>query len=131
MSILGRKVSPALVAGLAASMVLAALIPALSGTSTREITLVARGMAFYADGDYTTPNPTLRVRAGERVRVVLRNEERGITHDFAVPVVGAAVDLLKWNETGDVVLRAPDRPGTYEYLCQPHRLMMRGLLIVE
>ena len=131
MSILGRKVAPLPIAALAVVMLLVALIPALSGTHTREIVLVVRGMAFYVDGDFSNPNPTLHVRAGERVRVVLRNEERGIVHDFAVPAVGAAVKPLRWNQSGEVVLKVPDTPGSYEYECQPHRLMMHGLLQVE
>lgn len=130
MSILGRKISPKFIAGVALLMVLAALLPALSSTPSREITLVVKGMAFYLDEDPRTPNPTLEIRAGERVRVIVKNEDRGMTHDFAVPDVGAALNPIGWNESGEVVLDAPDTPGTYEYVCRPHRLMMRGTIRV-
>jgi plastocyanin len=93
--------------------------------------LVVRGMAFYLDSDPSQANPTLTVRAGERVRVVLRNEERGFTHDFAVPAIEAATDLINWNEQSSVTFDVPDRPGTYEYVCEPHAMMMRGRIIVQ
>src|SRR5690606_29870344 len=97
----------------------------------REITLVVRGMAFYLEHDLHTPNPTIEVQAGEHVRIVLRNEDRGFTHDFAVPRLGAAVDAINWNQSDDVVISVPKTPGTYEYICQPHALMMRGTLRVS
>ena len=130
MSILGRRVSVKAIAAIALLMVLAALLPAVSSTPTREITLVAKGMAFYANDDLRTPNPTLEVKAGERVRVVLQNQDRGMTHDFAIPVVGAALNSIHWNESDEVVFDVPETPGTYEYVCRPHRLMMRGIIRV-
>jgi plastocyanin len=88
-------------------------------------------MAFFLESDPAIPNPTLRLKAGERVRITLRNEERGFTHDFAVPAVDAATDLINWNEDADVTFDVPDRPGTYDYVCEPHAMMMRGRIIVE
>jgi plastocyanin len=108
----------------------AALLPVVTASPVREVTLVARGMAFYLESDPQTPNPTLVVRAGERVRVVLRNEDRGMTHDFAVPALDTGMDLLRWNEAGEVTFTVPSRPGTYEYVCNPHRLMMAGAIRV-
>lgn len=130
MSILGRRVSAKLVAAMAGLMLLAALLPAWSDLPTREVTLVAKGMAFYLDGDPSTPNPTLEVKAGERVRIVLRNEDRGMTHDFAVPVVAAAMNPIDWDESGEVTFDVPDTPDTYEYVCRPHAPMMRGTIRV-
>ena len=130
MSILGRKVSWKAVAGLALAMLFAALIPALSNTPSREIPLVVKGMAFYLESDLLTANPTLEVKAGERVRIVVRNEDGGMTHDFAVPALGVEMTPMRWNESGDVIFEAPDRPGIYEYRCRPHQLMMRGIIRV-
>jgi plastocyanin len=130
MSILGRKIPVAVVAAIAAIMIVAALLPVWSKTPAREITLVARGMAFYLEGDLTQPNPVITVKAGEPVRVVLRNEERGMTHAFAVPAFGAATGLLHWNERGEVLFDVPEKAGTYEYVCGPHMLMMKGTLKV-
>ena len=130
MSILGRNVSWKAIAAMALIMVLAVLLPALSNTPSREITLVVRDMTFYLEDDLDTPNPTLEVQAGERVRVVLRNQDRGLTHDFSVPAVGAGVSPIRWNESDTVVFDVPSTPGTYEYYCNPHRLMMRGAIRV-
>jgi len=129
MSIWGRKVSVKVVAAAAALMVIAALLPVMTSSVDREITLVARGMAFYVDGD-STPNPTITVSAGETVRVVLKNQDRGMTHDFAVPAVDAGMRLVNWNEEDDVTFDVPSTPGTYEYFCNPHRLMMSGQIKV-
>lgn len=134
MSVLGQEVSihvsTKVVAALAGLMLLAALIPALSNTGAREVTLVVKGMAFYLENDLSTPNPTLEVKAGERLRVVVRNQDRGLTHDFAVPAVAAAMNGIGWNQSGEVVFEAPETPGTYQYVCRPHVLMMRGTIRV-
>ena len=107
-----------------------AFISATSRTPTREITLVVRDMAFYLESDPGTPNPRIEVRAGERVRVVLRNQERGMKHDFAIPALGVGLDPLTWDQRGEVIVHVPEQPGTYQYVCRPHRSMMRGSLHV-
>src|SRR5690606_1620555 len=111
-------------------MIIAALLPVMTSAPAREVALVARGMAFYLESDPETPNPTIEVAPGERVRIVLRNEDRGMTHDFAVPALNTGMDLLRWNQAGAVTLTMPSRPGEYEYVCNPHRLMMRGIIRV-
>jgi plastocyanin len=131
MSILGRKIPVRVVAALAVVMVVGALLPVMTQAPAREITLVVRDMTFYLDGNFQQPNPVIRARAGERVRVVVRNDERGLTHDFAVPAVGASMDLLAWKEQGAVTFEVPATPGTYEYVCRPHHLMMKGTLKVD
>lgn len=130
MSVLGKRIPLRAIAVMAVLMILAVLTPALSKTPSREITLVVKDMAFYLESDPTTPNPTLDIKAGERVRIILRNQDRGITHDFAVPALRKSVDQIDWNESADVVFSAPKRPGNYPYECQPHRLMMRGTIRV-
>ena len=130
MSILGRKISAKWVAGLAIAMVVGALLPVMTKTPAREITLVARDMAFYLEGDDTHPNPDIEVKAGEHVTIVVRNEDRGMTHDFALPAAAASMNLLEWNERGEVTFEVPTTPGTYEYVCRPHLLMMKGTLKV-
>jgi plastocyanin len=132
MSILGRKVPVVGLVGFAVllSAAAAAMIPVVAAPEPREIRLVTRDMAFYLESDPSTRNPTITVRAGERVRIIMRNEERGIRHDFAVPALEAALDPLGWREAGSVTIRVPEEPGTYEYTCRPHQLMMQGVLRV-
>ena len=127
----GRRISIEAIAIVVALLVVGVLLTAVTRTPAREITLVARGMAFFLESDPAIPNPTLMLKAGERVRITLRNEERGFTHDFAVPAIDAATDLINWNQDADVTFDAPDRPGTYDYVCEPHAMMMRGRIIVQ
>ena len=130
MSVWGRRVSVKAVAAGAALMVMAALLPVMTRSADREVTLVARGMAFYLESDPRTPNPTITVTAGETVRVVLKNQDRGMTHDFAAPAFDAGMRLIDWNEEAGTTFDVPSEPGTYEYVCNPHRLMMRGTITV-
>lgn len=130
MSVFGRKVSGKTVAGVALLMIVTALLPVMTSAPARDIVLVTRDMTFYLEGDMSTPNPVIEVKAGERVRVVLRNEERGLIHDFAVPAMHSAIDGLRWSEQGEVTFEVPDAPGTYEYVCRPHMLMMKGIITV-
>lgn len=144
MSILGRHiplrilVTVVLVLVVTGGVLVRAALPALgttlwwppAGGPARDIVLVVRNMAFYLEDDPATPNPTIRLQPGERVRIVLRNVDRGMIHDFAVPALQTAVDAVRWNEEGDVVLAAPSSPGTYQYVCRPHEAMMNGKLIV-
>jgi len=130
MSILGRRVSPKMIAAMTAVLLLVALLPAVSSTPTREVTLVAKGMAFYLEDDLKTPNPIIDLKAGQKVRIVVKNEDRGLTHDLAVPIAHALSKELTWNQTGKVSFTAPKTPGTYEYFCQPHKLMMKGTIRV-
>jgi FtsP/CotA-like multicopper oxidase with cupredoxin domain len=62
-------------------------------TPAREITLHARGMAFYLPGS-EAPNPTLRVTAGESVRVTVVNDDPGVKHDLEVAKLGVAIAPL-------------------------------------
>ena len=97
----------------------------------RTITLTARDMAFYLDGD-PIPNPTLVLRRGEKVRLTLINQDRGMTHDFAVGSLDLATDpLLKAGTATSLVFKAPGQSGESEYVCTFHAQMMKGVLKVE
>ena len=100
------------------------------GSGPREIRIVVRDMAFYLEGQ-TDPNPTLHVRAGETVRLVLRNADEGMTHDFAIPAWKAATKRIEEGEEAAVTFRAPDQPSSQTYKCQPHSKMMQGTILVE
>jgi plastocyanin len=130
MSIWGRRISTEPIAIVAVVFMIAmGVARALMGANAREITIVARDMAFYVDGN-SMANPVIEARAGETLRIVLENRDRGMTHDFAVPAIKAATDTLKWNEHDEVTFKVPSEPGAYEYVCQPHLLMMKGTLTV-
>ena len=131
MSIMGRRVPIRIVLLVAVALIVGTLIPVMSRTEARQIHLVVRDMAFYLADDPRTANPTIAVKAGETVQIVIRNEDRGLKHDFALPIAEASTRTLAFGEQGDVTLTVPSQPGTYEYVCRPHRAMMRGVITVQ
>ena len=96
----------------------------------REIRLVARGMA-YVDDTTGTANPTLRVKRGERIRLVLTNDDPGYSHNLVSPVLGVSTPLLATGRTQSVDVVVPDVPGLATYACGPHSEMMRGNIAIE
>jgi plastocyanin len=131
MSIMGRRVPVHMIAAVAVLLItVVGLLPVMTKDRAREITLVAKDMAFYLDGDPENANPVIELKAGETVRIVLRNRDRGMTHDFAVPDLNAAMKPLDWNEEEDLTFDAPTDAGTYDYVCRPHLMMMKGKIRV-
>ena len=116
---------------------LATLLPmgATSATSTssdpRVVKLVVRDMAFYVEG-HAEPNPTLVLKAGERVELRLRNDEPGMRHDFAIKAWDVGTRLLEDRGQEDTItFRVPETRGTTTYTCTPHAKMMSGTLRIE
>jgi hypothetical protein len=95
----------------------------------REIVLVARGMAFFVDGQ-PGANPGIVLHAGETVRLTLRNEAPGLQHDLAIPALGAALDPLSAGQSRTITVEVPRQVMTIDYVCRPHATMMRGRLQV-
>jgi len=131
-----RARNRAIVAGsiIAVIALAATLLPmiASSGADTpRDIRIVVRDMAFYVDGG-TEPNPAIALRAGEQVRVHLRNEDAGMRHDFAIQAWTVSTKLLEERGEEDaVIFRVPGERGTAAYLCTPHAKMMSGTIRIE
>lgn len=123
---------------LAAVLASAALLPIVAAsrdraaaTAPREIRLVAQDMTFYLEG-HSAPNPTIRVRAGEHIRLVLRNETPGMSHDLVIRPWQVQTPMLqKKGEEAVVSFRVPDQTGTATYNCTPHAEMMRGNISIE
>lgn len=111
--------------------VFVAAIPEPLRTAPREINLIARGMSFYLansiDGDM---NPTIRLKAGEQFRITLHNQDLGMKHTFVVRVWDLVVTPTERDGIGSVLLRAPERPGRYNYVCLPHSALMSGFIEV-
>ena len=120
-------------------LLLAALLAAAVGVSAlgaarpahRQVTLVARDMAFYLPGD-PTPNPILHLAPGETLEITLRNDDPGMTHDFAVGSLGISSPTLRRGGTAaSFLLEAPGVAGSHEYICSYHPVLMRGTLLVR
>jgi len=110
------------------------LLPMLASPAenpVREVRLVVRGMTFYVDGQ-TDPNPAITLRAGEHVRITVRNEDAGMHHDFAIKAWSIATRMLDdRGQTTAVTFRVPDEKGTQTYFCTPHSATMQGTLRIE
>jgi plastocyanin len=103
---------------------------AANDPSVREIHLVARDMTFYVDGQ-DAPNPTLYARPGERIRIILRNTDAGMSHDFAVRSWSVNTRLLKGKAQDSIEFTVPDTRGAHAYSCSPHAEMMGGTILVN
>ncbi len=127
------RIATAVVLGLLSVSLVGLVTPAADPVS-REITLVARDMAFYlSEQTQAGPNPTLQLEVGEQVRIVLRNQDPGIVHSFAIEpwnvLLTSRYDKAE-AEAASVLVRAPRRPGRYEYVCTPHSTLMAGVIEV-
>ena len=123
------RIATAVVLGLLSVSLVGLVTPAADPVS-REITLVARDMAFYlSEQTQAGPNPTLQLKVGEQVRIVLRNQDPGIVHTFAIKPWNVSM-TLRHDETASMLVRAPRRPGRYEYVCTPHLMLMTGVIEV-
>lgn len=130
-----RARNRALVAGLIGLAALAAtLLPMVASSTTdhvRDIHIVMRDMSFYVDGR-PEPNPAISVRAGQKVRIHVRNEDAGMRHDFTVSAWTVATRMLEdKGEEDAITFRVPQQRGDATYTCTPHSKMMSGTLRVE
>ena len=98
--------------------------------AVREVTLVARGMTFALPEQPGATNPTVRLRAGERVRLVLKNEASGLVHDLAIPEWDLTLDAVPAGEASSLTFTVPAKAGQVTYRCQPHAAMMSGMVEV-
>jgi plastocyanin len=97
---------------------------------TRDIVLAARGMAFVLADAPDVPNPEIQLHAGERVRLVLKNEAPGLLHDIVIPDLGVEIPQMRAGESRELIFTVPATPGRHEYRCRPHAEMMRGYVYV-
>jgi plastocyanin len=101
-----------------------------SESPPREVTLIARGMTFVLADEPDVPNPVIVLAAGQRVRLVLRNEAPGLLHDFRIPAWRVQVTQIRAGQTAEVTFTVPNQPGRYEYVCRPHAELMKGVVEV-
>jgi plastocyanin len=117
-----------------AVVLLATVLVAQSHAPAQRIELIAACMSFRLAGTEDDPaaqdNPVLRLRAGQRVEIVLRGADSGMKHDFAIPQLSLQTAPVALEETTVLRFTAP-APGTYRYLCTMHPKIMRGEIVVE
>ena len=117
----------------ATCLVCALLIPQNASTSSGEVRvihLVVRNMAYSFSGR-NEANPTLHLRRGERVRIIVTNQDAGMKHDFGVDAWQARTSLIDGIGEAQVEFVAPSVRGEALYSCSPHGTLMRGTIRVE
>lgn len=108
-----------------------AKMPLGAGPETpRDVLVRVRNMAYYLDNDSRSPNPVIKVTAGERVRLRLVSEDPGFNHDFAIGAWDVSTPLLHGEERTSVVIRVPEKPGSFTYVCTLHAATMKGTIEV-
>ena len=123
------RIAVVVAVGVAGAVMLPRIVS--SREAVRDVTLVVRNMTYYVDGD-NTPNPALRFAAGEPVRLTLRNEDRGMSHDFSVRSWGVATKVLDGKGQDTVTFRVPRQSNaSTAYTCTPHTAMMNGAIVIE
>lgn len=115
---------------------------ALRADGPREIVVIAKDMAFTspdpqggappaAAASGETPGPTIVLRAGERVRIVLRNQDPGMRHDLVADHLGLRTEALDHGESDSLDLRVPNEASEGDYYCSFHSRLMRGRIVVR
>jgi len=99
----------------------------------REVVLEARNMAFVSPATGAAPkaNPTLVLRAGERIRLVVRNLDPGMRHDLVVEGLEVWIDVPGYGDSGQAVVTVPRARGEHDYFCSYHARVMRGRMLVR
>jgi FtsP/CotA-like multicopper oxidase with cupredoxin domain len=110
----------------------AGLLPMLGASReyARDLRLVIVDKTFYVEGQ-PTPNPTLKLRAGERIRLVLHNEDEGMRHDLRIGEWNVAVPAIDGKGERAITFRVPEGRRSVSYACTPHSASMRGAIEVE
>ena len=108
------------------------LLPRLGDTrdAIREVRLTARDMSFQIE-DLAGPNPAMALTAGEQVKVTIRNEDKGMLHDFSIPEWGVRSGSVEWGSERSITFRVPSAAATLSYVCTPHSQMMSGRITVS
>ncbi len=99
----------------------------------REVVIVAEDMSFTVSTQNLEgiKNPTLNFIRGEKISILFRNNDPGIRHDLIIEGLGIKTSVLSYGEFERIVLTVPDNVGTKSYYCTFHKLMMKGLIVIE
>lgn len=97
-----------------------------SGTDgAKEITLFTKEMSFSGE------NPILFLQPGQLARLKIRNEDKGILHDFVIQGLDSLTSgLLQFGDEKVLSFKFLEE-GEYTYFCSVHPQMMRGKIIVN
>ena len=87
------------------------------------IEVVAENLAFKGN------NPTLFAEPGSEVKLIFRNEARGIEHNFVIEGLGVETAVLRPGEREEINFSVPMRDTVLTYSCYLHPIM-KGQFVV-
>lgn len=91
--------------------------------TVKEFVLIAKDMKFHVQGEEKLP---LLVRVGDRVRLIVRNEEsQPIAHNFAIVGLGLRTDYQQPGAS-EILEFDAKHEGTLLYACLLHPGLMEG-----
>lgn len=99
---------------------------------SRDITVVAKNMVFSVPSLETSgeANPTITLKRGQKVTIILRNDDAGMLHDLVIEGLDVRLETVSCGETTRLTFTVPREPGEYVYLCSFHPTRMRGVFVV-
>ena len=118
-------------AGLLVFAVMAFNNRAENGSAPREIVLITKDVVFQNASQPNEPNPTLRLKNGETVKLTLLNQEPDkVLHCFTIGGLGVKTSRHLAAGESETLTFTPREKGVFSYACLMHP-MMAGTLIVE
>ena len=97
----------------------------------REIVLVTDDLSFFIAGQTKEPNPTIHLKRGQTVKLVIRNDEPGkVLHCFTTGDLGVKTTGSLATGESETLTFTPKKKGTYVYACLLHG-SMAGKLVVD
>ena len=98
--------------------------PTKSTSPEYVVTLTAKDMSF------NFFNPKIYVSPGERVKIILKNDDPGMKHNISLSKLKISSQIIQFGEKTILSFVAP-RNGQFEYFCSMHPTLMRGLFIIS
>lgn len=118
-------------AGLLVFTLLAFSAKPSDNVSPREVVLIAQGIAFRLADQPEQANPPLKIRKGETVKLVIRNEEPNkVLHCFIIGGLNVKTSRELATGESETLVFTPKKKGVYAYACLLHP-MMAGKITVE
>lgn len=100
-------------------------------TAPHQIELVAAGVAFHLADRPDKPNPTLTLKKGESVKLVIKNSEPGkILHCFTIGGLNVKTSGSLSAGESETLIFTPKKIGNFMYACLMHP-NMAGKIVVE
>jgi plastocyanin len=97
----------------------------------RELVLLAKEITFLDAAQPGETNPTLALKKGEPVKLIVRNEETGqVLHCFTIGGLGVKTSRSLSAGESEELTFTPKRKGTFAYACLMHP-GMGGKIVVQ